>query len=240
MSDLFLGPLLPFTISLSLLAGLLALELLFLLIGGSLLGAGADTDLPDLDAPDVGDLDIDLGLDAADVDVGDLELPELDDLGELDAPATGGLSAVFGFGKMPFLIWLASLLMAFGVSGLALQSLVQGTLGAYLPAWLAAIPAGAGALWFTLKFGALFSRFLPRLETESVSERHLGRRKGTVTQGTAARGRPAEIRVTDRHGNTHYLRAEPLRDGIEISQGAEVLVLRHKIEGGYFIVPLSD
>jgi hypothetical protein len=60
-----------------------------------------------------------------------------------------------------------------------------------------------------------------------------------VSQGTAARGRPAEIRVSDRYGNTHYIRAEPLRDGTEIPQGTEVIVLRHRYDSGYLIVALD-
>jgi hypothetical protein len=79
---------------------------------------------------------------------------------------------------------------------------------------------------------------MPRTETQSVSTRQLGRRLGTVTQGTAARGSPAEVRVTDRYGNTHYLRAEPLSDAETIPQGAEVLVLRHRPTGGFRLIAL--
>ncbi|MGP6087769.1 OB-fold-containig protein [Antarctobacter jejuensis] len=240
----------PFTLALALLFGLLALEVVFGLLGGTLLGAGADgldADAPDLDVdlPDLGDMEIDLGLDGTDIDIGDLELAELD----LDAPDTdvpdgvpdgaGSLSGWLGFGKMPALIWLAAILLSFGLSGLVIQTVANGVFGAPLPTWLASLPSAAAAIWFARQFGTLFANLLPKMETEALSERHLGRRTGVVTQGTAARGRPAEVRVTDRFGNIHYLRAEPLRDDVQIPQGTEVMVLRHRYESGYLLVALS-
>ena len=238
---LLTGPFVPFALALALLIGLLVLEILMMLIGGSILGADNDVDL-DIDAPelDIGDLDLDLDgldIDAADLELGDAAL----DVDAPDAPeiADAAPAAWLGPGKMPSMICLASMLMGFGTSGYVLQSVLNGVLGFTLPAVLAAIPAVIIAAGFTRRFGAIFARMLPKTETHSLSERHLGRRAGIVTQGTATRGRPAEIRVTDRYGNTHYLRAKPLRDDAQIPQGSEVIVLRHRIKGGYFIVPLT-
>lgn len=78
------------------------------------------------------------------------------------------------------------------------------------------------------------------METEALSERSLGRRRGVVTQGTAAKGRPAEVRVMDRYGNAHYLRAEPFAKGEEITQGTEVLVIRDRRQDAYVLIPLSE
>lgn len=234
----------PFTLALALLFGLLGLELVFGLLGGTLLGTGADgpdLDAPDADLPDLTDMDLDL--DGTDIDLTDLELADLDADAPGSAPATPGglgtLAAWLGFGRMPALIWLASVCLSFSLSGLILQNLASGIFGTLLPAWLAALPCAALAVGFTRQFGALFARLLPRVETEALSERHLGRRTGIVTQGTAARGRPAEVRVTDRFGNIHYLRAEPLRDDVLIPQGTEVMVLRHRHERGYLLIALT-
>ncbi|MCE8442071.1 OB-fold-containig protein, partial [Rhodovulum sulfidophilum] len=105
---------------------------------------------------------------------------------------------------------------------------------------LVAIPSAALAILFTRSFGAVFARLLPRTETQSVRARHLGRRMGVVTQGTASRGRPAEVRVRDRYGNTHYLRAEPLRDEDSIPAGCEVLVMRHRPTGSFRLISLDN
>ncbi|MCJ8333124.1 MAG: YqiJ family protein, partial [Epibacterium sp.] len=93
---------------------------------------------------------------------------------------------------------------------------------------------------FTRGFGAWFARVLPQTETSALSESSLGRRRGVVTQGTAARGRPAEVRVMDGYGNAHYLRAEPMSEGDEISAGTEVLVIRDRRAKAYVLVPVSE
>lgn len=242
MFDLLLTePFVPFTLSLALLFGLLALELILVLMGATLLGLGADADIDvdlDVDAPDLGDLDIDFG--EADPELFDFAEPELD----VEAPGTAAVSpgpaSWLGIGKVPVLIWIAAVLMAFGVSGIVLQNLWIGVFTLPLPALIAAIPAGIAGIWFARQFGALFARLLPKTETTAMSARHLGRRIGVVTQGTARRGKPTEVKVTDRHGNMHYLRAEPLKDTDEITAGTEVLVLRHRRDDGYLLVPLSD
>lgn len=235
---------LPFSIALGILFGLLALELFFALIGGTLLGLGADgldapdIDGPDVDLPDLAELDIDLT--PADLAEADLELTSFDELESVPNAPSGSITSWLGMGKAPAMIWLASVLVGVGLTGLALQSLIEAVFGGPAPAFLVGIPAAVAGIAFARSFGSLFARLLPKTETQSLSERHLGRRMGTVTQGAAARGRPAEVRVSDRYGNTHYLRAEPLRDTDEIKQGTEVLVLRHRYEGGYRIVAVSE
>lgn len=231
IDTLLSGPFVPFTLSLALLFGLLTLEIALLLVGASLTGIGADAG-PDLDGPEV---DLSLDIDAVDMDAADLDLGP-----DAASAAPGAVSPLtwLGLGRMPLLIWLAAVFLSFGVTGLALQAIVQAFGGTPLSGLLAAIPSAAMALWFTGRFGTIFARLLPRTETQSVSTRHLGRRMGIVTQGIAARGSPAEVRVTDRYGNTHYLRAEPLRDVDTIPQGTAVLVLRHRPTGGFRLIAL--
>ncbi|SLN27583.1 OB-fold-containig protein [Ruegeria meonggei] len=231
------GAFAPFTLALALLFGLLALELIALVLGGSLLAGEGEVDLDVMDAPD---LDIgDLGLDIdADVDLGDFELAEV----ESDVPdaAAAGPLAWLGIGKIPFMIWLVVLLAGFGLSGMGLQMALRDLLGFDLTPWMAAIPAGAFGLWFARGFGSVFTRLLPKTETEAISERMLARRRGVITQGTASRGRPAEVRVMDRFGNTHYLRAEPLQDKDALNQGTDVLVLRDRRRDRFVLVGLSN
>lgn len=231
------GAFVPFTLSLALLFGLLALELVALAIGGSLLAGEGEVDLDAVDAPDLDVADLDLDIDA-DVDLGDFELAEI----EADAPGAepSGPMAWLGLGKVPFMIWLAVLLAGFGLSGMGLQLALRDLLGFDLPSWIAAIPAGAFGLWFARGFGGVFARLLPKTETEAMSERMLARRRGVITQGTASRGRPAEVRVMDRFGNTHYLRAEPLQDKEMLEQGTDVLVLRDRRRDRFVLVGLSD
>lgn len=230
MADLLLAPAMaPFTFALALLMGLLALELVSLLLGGSLMGLGGDADI-DLDADF--DLDADVGLDG---DVG-LDAPDLDaDADAAVAPAADGSFLTWlGLGAVPFILWFAALLAGFGLTGLIVQSVAQSALGFLLPG-VAAVPIGlAGGVFFARSFGGVFSRLLPKEETQAVAINRLGGRRGVVTQGTARRGQAAEVRVTDSYGNTHYLRAEPLEDDAEIPQGSDVLVIRQRTAPGEY------
>ena len=225
----------PFALALGLLVGLLVLELLMALFGGSLMG---EIDAPEVDVPAV---ELDLGyIDVPDVDLAELELDIGAEADSAPAPAGGaGPAAWLGLGKAPTLIWIGVFLATFGLSGLGLQVLSDQALGAFLPSWIAAAPATVAGLWGARSFSAGFARVLPQVETQSISERAMGRRKGVVSQGTAARGRPAEVKVTDGYGNTHYFRAEPLRDEDSLPKGTEVLVLRHRPTGSYRLIALS-
>lgn len=231
------GAFAPFTFALALLFGLLALELIALVIGGSLLAGEGEVDLDVADLPDMDLGEFDLDIDG-DVDLGDFELAEVE--AEMPGTAVAGPMAWLGIGQMPFMIWLVVLLAGFGLSGMGLQLALRDLLGVDLPSWIAAIPAGAFGLWFARGFGGVFARLLPKTETEAMSERMLARRRGVISQGTASRGRPAEVRVMDRFGNTHYLRAEPLQDKDALDQGTEVLVLRDRRRDRFVLVGLSD
>ncbi|MEO9824854.1 MAG: OB-fold-containig protein [Paracoccaceae bacterium] len=243
MFDLYLTePFVPFTIALALLFGLLALEVLLTLVGATLLGLDADADVDldlDIEGPELGDMDIDFG--DADASLFDFAEPEVDieaDIADAPAPPSGPASWL-GIGKVPTLIWIASVLLGFGVTGFVLQMLATTLFGTALPALLIALPAGIAAIGFARRFGAVFARALPKTETSAMSNRHLGRRTGVVTQGTAKRGSPAEVRITDRHGNMHHLRGEPLKDEDTIDAGTQVLVLRHRFNEGYRLVALG-
>lgn len=246
------GAFAPFSLALALLGGLAVLELLALLLGGSLIGSDGDAGLDGADGADpgefpdaggLGDLDADAAADAL-ADLGDIDLADIDGAEALDsaraADASGSLVSWLGLGRMPTLIWLAALLMGFGLSGIGLQLVLTSYLGFAAPAWMAGLPAGAFGLWFARGFGGIFARALPQTETEALSERSLGRRRGVITQGTAAQGRPAEVRVTDGYGNAHYLRAEPFAAGEELAQGTEVLVMRDRRKDRYVLIPLSE
>ncbi len=221
------GAVRPFAISLGLLAGLILLELFALMLGGSLLGADSDIDADvDFDADFDADLDIEAGVEAVEAEV------------ETGLSAGGGLLSWLGLGRVPFLIWVASLLAGFGLAGVLLQSAASALIGP-LPALLAALIALPPGLLFAREVSTLVARIMPKTESSAVSRRRLGGRVGTITQGTARPGNPAEARVRDAYGNLQYLRVVPA-DGIEaIEQGSDVLILRQR-DGSFTATPLAD
>ncbi len=229
----------PFTLALILLFSLVLLELAFMMIGLSLVGDAGDIDMDVVDVPDLGDLpDMDIDLDLP--DAADYDIPDLAEGGEaatLDADP--GALAWLGMGKVPFMIWLGSVLLGFGATGLAIQSILDTGLGFMLPWTVAALPAIVAAIWFTRTFASGFAAVLPKSETSAMSTNRFGGYRGKVTQGTARRGHPAEVRITDRFGNTHYLRAEPAKDDDKIKQGTDVILLRNIRTGQMRLLPVA-
>ncbi|WP_417809284.1 OB-fold-containig protein [Thioclava sp.] len=225
----------PFLLAAGLVVFLLVLEIALMMGGFSSVG-----DAPDLvDAPD---LDFDVTAMSAPELAAEFDLPsdiaaqvELD-LGGYDSPtaithdvsgtSAGGILDVLGMRKVPMTVWLAIFLALFAGAGLVMQTLLSATFGWTLPRLIAVPIALVPALALTRAIASGIARLIPRTQTSAISERSLGRCRGVVTIGTARRGNPAQVRITDGYGNTHYTMLEPLSDSDEITQGSEVLVLR--------------
>lgn len=216
MFEIFLMPnALPFAIALSVTAGLFLIEIISLLMGATVLGLGGET--PDLDV----DADFDL---SADIDSIGLDA---DVMGEMPT-APSGILTWLGARDVPFLIWLVSFLTMFGLFGLIIQSLAMTSLGTPLFTLLAVAIAIPPALGITRVIANWVALIMPKTETTAMRTRFLGGHRGTITQGTATRGNPAEAKIKDRHDNMHYLRVEPLDDNGSFPQGCDVTLIRKR------------
>jgi hypothetical protein len=67
---------------------------------------------------------------------------------------------------------------------------------------------------------------MPKEETDAVSEETFVGKVATIIRGTAKRGFPAEAKLKDLSGQTHYILVEPDAEGDEFTQGAEVIVVQ--------------
>ncbi len=216
----------PFSIALCVVLGLFILELISLILGGSLLAIGSD-------APDI-DIDVDLDADF-DIDI-DVETDINANLEPDLAPS--GLLGWLGITEVPFLIWVVSFLTLFGLSGLVLLNAGAATIGIALPLAIT-VPIAVIIGGYCARFiSRVVASIMPKTESTAMRTRHLGGHHGVISQGTARRGKPAEAKIKDRHGNIHYLRVEPLEDGVEIPQGRDVHVIR-KRDGMFFVVDIT-
>ncbi|WP_298861037.1 YqiJ family protein [uncultured Sulfitobacter sp.] len=216
MFEIFLAPnALPFAIALAVTAGLFVIEIISLIFGATVLGLGGE-------APDI-DVDADFDL-SADIDVEGLDADLIGEIG----PAPSDFLTWIGARDVPFLIWLVSFLTMFGLFGLIIQSVALSILGVPLFTILAVIIAIAPALGITRIIANWVALIMPKTETSAMRTRFLGGHHGTITQGTATRGNPAEAKIKDRHGNMHYLRVEPLDDDGIFSQGDDVTLIRKR------------
>lgn len=145
-----------------------------------------------------------------------------------DVDGGGDLLGWLGIGRVPLLMLLVVFLALFGLAGLAIQQFAGP-----LSLWIA-VPAAAGAALPLTGLGARgLARIMPGDETTAISLDELVGRRGTITIGTARRGSPAQARVSDVHGQVHYVMVEPYDDDHSIGQGDTVRLDRR--DGNIFI-----
>lgn len=198
----------------ALFAGALALMLLIALLEGvtTLLGAGLSSLLEGI-LPDF-DLDIELG----------------------DA-SPSALSRFLGWlhvGRVPILIVLVVFLTVFGLIGYGIQSLLLKITGVLWPGWMVSVAALFSALPVVRVLSGAIGKVMPKDESSAISEEQYIGRVAVITLGTARKGYPAEAKLTDQYGQTHYLMVEPEGDGMEFNRGDEVLLVGR--EANLFIV----
>jgi len=191
---------LPFTVALAIVLLLGALEIIGLLIGGA---NAIGVDGPDLDSPAL-------------VADGDFDASEI-------------FSQILNWlhvGQIPVTILAIVWLFNFGVVGLLLQNSIRSLSGSMLPMLLASAIAFFISLPATRITGGVLKKILPRDETEAVSSESFLGCEARITTGTARRGKPAEARLRDRFGRTHYVMVEPENDEEIFASGSPVLILK--------------
>jgi hypothetical protein len=194
--NLFAPETLPFAVALGLMALLALVELVGLLFGGSL-GGLLDSDH-------------------------EVHAPHID----ADAGPLAGFLDWLCIGQVPTLVLMVIFLTAFGIAGFALQGALTTWVGAALHPLLASVGAFGAALPATRLGGKLFARIMPKVQTEATSRDSFVGRIATVTTGTARRGLPAEAKLRDAFGQTHYLRIEPDDEQAILAEGSQVLIVR--------------
>lgn len=196
----------PFLVALCVLAAISAIEAAGMVLGfGLFSAAGQLFDGVDLDG------DVDHDLDGAHL---------------LEA---GVFTKVLGWlmvGRVPVLILLVLLLTGFGLGGLSVQLVARQVSGAFLPAGVASIPAFAAGVFAVRSCGAALARIIPKDETTAVSSSSFVGRTATLTAATARAGLPAEAKLRDGHGQTHYVLVEPDAEGEVLEPGSSVLLVR--------------
>jgi hypothetical protein len=202
---------LPFAIALVMTVGLGAIEIATAFLGASLSGL-VDSILPDFD------LHADLHADAPHVGT------EITTDGAHSVGFLGQALDWLHLGRVPALILLLTLLGSFGSLGLMLQSLAKSFTGGLAPSWLIALPAFALSLPAVRIVGGVFARLIPQEETTAISRASFIGRAAIVTTGVATLGNPAQAKLTDEHGQTHYLLVEPEADGVQLPSGMTVIL----------------
>ena len=158
-------------------------------------------------------------------------LPDTDANAGIDVSeaALGPFTKALGWlriGKIPVLMLLVAFLTIFGLGGIVLQGLVKGAFGSYLPSWIAVPVVSAGSLLLLRAVGGVLSRVIPMEETDAVTEDSFVGLVATITLGTARLGEPAQAKLRDAHGHTHYVMVEPDDPQDAFAASEEVLIIR--------------
>ncbi len=154
-------------------------------------------------------------LDSLGPDVGDIDV-------DADSPTFLGW---LGIGKVPLIMVLLIFLTTFGLTGFILQSTIRSVFPFYLPWYLAIWAPLIISLPVIRLLTGLLSKILIKDETEAVSENSFIGQVAVIIRGTAKCGQPAEAKLQDRNGCTHYLIVEPQDKDSEFNQSQQVLIV---------------
>ncbi len=158
-------------------------------------------------------------------------LPGIDLEADVSSPeyqSPSALSKLLGWlriGEVPVLMLFVVFLTAFGLLGLGIQSGIDAITGVLAPAAFVSVPAVVIALPFVRLFGGVLAKVMPQDETDAVSEASFIGRVATVTLGKAEVGSPAQAKLRDEHGQTHYVMVEPDIDGDVLESGTTVVLV---------------
>lgn len=128
-------------------------------------------------------------------------------------------------GRAPILVLIVIFLMGFAIGGLVLQWAVAGLVGGPLSPFIASVLAAASAVPVVRVLGGLIARYVPRDESLAVSEDSFIGRVARLTAESATVGRPGQAKLTDEHGQAHYLLVEPDGPDIKFARGEALLVV---------------
>lgn len=134
-------------------------------------------------------------------------------------------------GRIPLFVWLIIFLCVYSLLGFTIQAFVNQMTSMMFSAWIIA-PACIFLCMPFVRFSAmLIARILPQDETTAIYSDELIGRTATIILGDARPQSPAQAKVKDQHGLTHYILVEPEQDEI-FSQGQSV-VLTQKTNVGF-------
>jgi len=130
-------------------------------------------------------------------------------------------------GRVPVLVLLVIFLTVFAVAGFLSQFAARSALGDFGPLPAAMGLAFVAGIFAVRTLGAALGKIIPKDETTAVADKSLVGRVGTIVIGTARAGKPAEARIRDEHGSTHYVMVEPEEPEETLASGTSVLLVRH-------------
>ena len=134
-------------------------------------------------------------------------------------------------GQLPLFIWLIIFLTTYGLSGLLIQGIFERFTGHLINGWIIS-PACLFLCMPLVRFNAkIAEKILPKDETTAIHIEELIGRTAIIILGDARANSPAQAKVQDQYGHTHYVLVEPANGEI-LKQGQSV-ILMDKTRNGF-------
>lgn len=126
-------------------------------------------------------------------------------------------------GRIPMLVWLIVFLTTYSLTGFITQSIIFSFITSYAPLWIIAPICLIICMPVVRLVASILSRILPKDETTAIKSTELIGRTAIIILGEARQNYPAQARVKDQFGQSHYILVEP-EENITLQQGQEVLL----------------
>lgn len=142
------------------------------------------------------------------------------------------------FGRMPTMILLILWLASFAIMGLVIQQVALSFLGHYLPTYLASFDALVVSILALKALAVLIYPILPKDESTAISANTLIGHSAKIVMGYAKIGEPAQAKLIDKYGQSHYVMVEPDPNAcqrIESLSEQDELIITKKV-GEVFLV----
>ena len=199
---LFLSANKPFMLSLMLMLAFTIIEVISVSLGMGLSDM-IDSLIPEIDA--------DIDIDTADMSGGPDSIAKI--------------LAWFRIGEVPVIMLFIVFLTSFGLAGLLVQYITFSVVATPLPGLIATAIAIVASIPTVRICGGILGKYMPKDETYVVSENTFPGMVATITLGTAAMGKPAEAKLQDKNGQTHYLLVEPDNPDESFKQGEKTIIV---------------
>ncbi|MDI1222930.1 MULTISPECIES: YqiJ family protein [Acinetobacter] len=139
-------------------------------------------------------------------------------------------------GRVPVLVWLIIFLTVYALFGFIVQSIFFNFTGNYFSIWLIAPASLFLSMPIVRVCAALVAKILPKDETTAIHSDELIGRTAQIILGEAKQNYPAQAKVIDQFGQTHYILVEPELD--EIFQQGQSVILTQRTKLGFQATPL--
>lgn len=138
-------------------------------------------------------------------------------------------------GRIPVLIWLIIFLTTYSLFGFFVQAIFYFFTENYFALWLIA-PACLILCMPIVRFvSSTIAKILPKDETTAIHSDQLIGLTAKIIMGEAKLNYPAQAKVKDQFGLTHYVMVEPATD-IILQQG-QYVILTEKTKIGFQAIP---